>query len=319
MIIFLYGEDSFRSREKLRAIRDRYLQSPGGEVNFLRLAPPELTYAAYEQAAYAVPFLAKTRLVILENLLSAKAEAERIIESLSEVPSSTVLVIWEDGVPDRRTKIFGALKKAAQVEEFPLLGENELRRWITDRVENLGGEITPLVTDLLARSVGPNLWRLSGEIEKLVNYSSEVTAESVELLVEASESDDVFALVDAVGEGKARAALSHAHAILQAGRGELYLLAMLSRQFRLIAQVGHLKRQAQSEAQIAKRLGLHPFVVRKVAAQTKGFDPSDVKEAYRLLREADLKLKTTAQEGAVVVDLLIGELSRISSRASARP
>jgi DNA polymerase III subunit delta len=319
MILFLYGEDTYRSRAKLRAIRDRYLEGPAGEANFIRLVAPEIKLADFEQAAFSAPFLARTRLVMVEGLLTLKTkDGEQIIESLEGLPSSTVAVLWEEGVPDRRSKLWKRLNELAKVEEFPLLDEARLRSWIGKRVTELGGTTSPLVVDLIARSVGPDLWRLENELAKLVNYSSEVTAEAVALLLAAPETEDIFALVDSIGEGKSRQALALAHALLSGDRGELYLLSMIARQFRVITLVRYLRGKGLSEAAIAKRIALHPFVVRKAAAQAKHFATPQLKEAYRLLKDADLRLKNTAQEGAVVIDLLIAELCSLSSRSEIR-
>src|SRR3990167_3387636 len=113
MTLFLYGADSYRSREKLQAIRRRFLSHPGAEANYLRLFAPDFDLDTYLEAVVSTPFLSRSRLVVVEGLLSYKNLADQVTARLEETPPSTVVVFYESSIPDGRLTSFQKLKKSA--------------------------------------------------------------------------------------------------------------------------------------------------------------------------------------------------------------
>ncbi len=206
MILFLFGEDTYRSHQKLAQIKARFIDASLGDTNLsvADCADKELDYTQITRMVLAMPFLAKTRLVIIKNLLSdgKKKLQEQFIEFLPKIPETTVLVIYESEKVDRRTALFKKLnkppssassyakatddKKASegkpQSQEFKLLEPYELKKWIMGEVELLGGLIDNMAVDKLIEYVGNDLWRLSNEIRKLTTYChSEFISESSEI------------------------------------------------------------------------------------------------------------------------------------------
>lgn len=116
MILFLYGEDTFRSHQKLAQIKAKFIDASLGDTNLsvADCADKDLDYTEITRMVLAMPFLAKSRLVIIKNLLSEgkKKLQEQMIEFLDKIPESTVLVIYESEKVDRRMALFKALNKS---------------------------------------------------------------------------------------------------------------------------------------------------------------------------------------------------------------
>src|SRR4030042_2543084 len=140
MIIFFYGEDTFRLRQKLNQLKEKFVSASFGDTNLAVLDGERTTNDEFFPQILAMPFLAKTRLVIVENLLgkAKKDVIEKIPEGFRKMTASTVLVFVEEGIPDRRTTLFKRLSKE-RVEEFKLLESDQLKRWIKKEVEARGG------------------------------------------------------------------------------------------------------------------------------------------------------------------------------------
>jgi DNA polymerase-3 subunit delta len=308
MILLLRGEDSYRSRTKLRSICQAYLEKPGAELNFIRLATP-FTEDEFENAVFSAPFLSRSRLVVVEDLLGTKSSlAERVTARLEGIPASTIIIFYESLVPDGRLKPFQIVKKIAKSEEFPLLQGRALSDWVKRRAAELDSQISPRVTELLVRAVGPDLWRMDMEIQKLIAYNPEITAESVELLVKSEQIGDIFALVDAIGEKRRPQALQIAHLLLSTGGTEFYLLTMIARQLRNIMLAKDLMERKFQVKLIAEKVGLHPFVAEKACKQAANFDMQSLRSMYEEILAADLRLKNTGAEPALELDLLISRL-----------
>lgn len=316
MIIFLYGEDNYRLNQKVRAIKERFVSASLGDTNLVVLDGQSVTFDEFIRQILAMPFLAKTRLVIIENLLKNKKKdiLEKIPDSLKKVPSSTVLVFIEEGNPDKRTSLYKKLAKE-KFEEFKLLDPDQLRRWVIGEVENRkpaspsqgGSKIEPEALSKLIEYVGPDLWRMKNEIDKLTAYHSPITVDDIELLVNPQIQSNIFNLIEAIANKNLKRAVKELYKLLNSGQNELYIFTMIVYEYRNLLIIKDLIERAKNENQwsLAKKAGLHPFVVQKSLATLKNYQIEDLKKAYRKILDFDIKIKTGKMEQRVALELLI--------------
>ena len=169
-----------------------------------------------------------------------------------------------------------------------------------------------MALDLLLALVGQDLWQMNNEIEKLVNYKKNkvINKEDVSLFVKTKYDTDIFKLTDALAEKKKKTALKLIHDQIESGENELYLLAMLSRLFRILVQVKEVALEESNYYTIANRLNLHPFVAKKSLAQVSNFTFQELKNIYKNLLDIDLKIKTSQSNPRVLFDLFIFEVCK---------
>jgi DNA polymerase III delta subunit len=306
MILFIYGEDTFRLKQKVREMKEKYISASLGDTNLAVLDGKTTKGDDIIRQALAYPFLAKSRLVIVENLLleGKKDEQEKIGIFLEKVPESTVLVFVESGVPDKRTSLYKKLAKL-KTQEFKSLDENGIKTWIQEEVLKHHGEISSAATDKLYEYVGADLWRLGNEIQKLTTYNSEITPETVALLVKTQIQSDIFVLIDAIASRNSKKALKELHQLLDNGENELYILSMIVYQYRnMLITRDLVERGCNSQWELAKRAGLHPFVAGKTLNLVRNYDMVKLKNIYADLLEQDLAIKTGRMESRAVLDLL---------------
>jgi DNA polymerase-3 subunit delta len=345
MILFLFGEDTYSSHQKLAQIKAKFIDASLGDTNLsvADCADKDLDITQINQMILAMPFLAKTRLVVIKNLLSdgKKKLQEQFIELLPKIPETTVLVIYESEKVDRRTALFKTLIKtkttkntseeslqaggspprrcSIQAQEFKSLEPYELKKWIIGEVEKQGGTIDNLAIDKLIEYIGNDLWRLSNEISKLISYKLQATSSDVELLVRPRVVANVFDLIDAIGAKNIKKAQNELHKLTDSGQNELYIHTMVVYQFRnlliikdlLETQSSNLKTQNYSlnlKTEIAKLSGLHPFVVEKTMGQAKNYTFERLKEIYKILLDYDIKMKTGQIELGLAMDMLLIDL-----------
>jgi DNA polymerase-3 subunit delta len=314
VILLLHGEDTFRSRAKLRAIKEKFLATPGAESNLLDAQASELSVQGLSDALLAAPFLSRTRLVIIRGLLSEKSPklAEPLLGLLDRIPPTTVLVLY-DASPDKRLKLFKELKKAAKLEEFAPLDEGRLAAWVRNYAEERGGQISALAAQSLITACGPSLWRLSSELDKLIAYAPEITKETIDLLVRSESNPGVFDFADAIGSGNRRKALQLLQNFTRNGESEIYLLTMIARHFRQMILIKSLGRGVG--ARQTGELKIHPFVARKLGTQAERFSQAQLSGIYSRLAETDLALKTGAAEPKEALQDLVIALT-VGAKAS---
>lgn len=350
MIIFFYGEDTYRMRQKLKALKEKFISASLGDTNLSLLDGATISFDEFVRQILAMPFLTKSRLVIVENLLkNAKKSAqggvlEKIPDSLKKVPNSTVLVFIEEGVPDRRTALFKRLSKE-KTEEFKLLEPDQLRRWVARELEirNLpagkaGVKCEAGVISKLIDYVGADLWRMKNEIDKLTAYchsdrreesptnvgdanklrdasqnaQHDIRTEDIELLVQPQIQSNIFNLIEAIANKNLKLSVKELYKLLNSGQNELYIFTMIVYEYRNLLILKDLTERGKVENQwtLAKKAGLHPFVVQKSLGTLKKYKFEDLKNAYKKILNFDIKIKTGKMESRTALELLIFELCK---------
>jgi DNA polymerase-3 subunit delta len=329
LLYILLGEDDFSLTRSLEEIKQGLGAPALLAANTIVLDGQQVTLDQLRTVGGTVPFLAEKRLVIIQGLLGRfepqgkprrrrkmvpstgqESEDKSFATCLSNLPESTVLVLI-DGRIKSNNPLYKQLSAKAEVRSFPVLREARLRQWIEREVAEQGASMSPQAVDLLAKLVGGNLWIMSNEINKLALFASgrRIEVEDIEAIVSSAQEANVFAMVDAILDFKAGVAEQLLEQLLQRGASLAYLLAMLSRQVRMIVQAKELRRQMKPEAEIQSRLGLtSEFALRKTLEQAQRHPLERLKQVYYKLLQADLSIKTGKYEGGLALNLLIADL-----------
>jgi DNA polymerase-3 subunit delta len=100
-------------------------------------------------------------------------------------------------------------------------------------------------------------------------HARPISADDVRALVSAALDANIFAMVDTLGLRDAKRAMAAITGANSSGANELYLLAMIARQFRLILSVKDLaQNRGLQQEDIRKELKIsHSFFVEKLARQ----------------------------------------------------
>ncbi len=144
------------------------------------------------------------------------------LEAYFEKPEPITTLVFVAGGLDGGRRLVKLLRKRADcVDCGSLATPQEAAAWIRKRLEKDELSIDAKALGLLLETTGLSLGRIRAEIEKLVLYASGesiITPNHVrDLVVPESESDGVFALMDAVRNGNARLALQEISALIDAG------------------------------------------------------------------------------------------------------
>ena len=341
MLYILHGDNEFARSEALAELRGRLTDPAWGDLNTARLDGKRVTLSELTHTCDVTPFFG-SRLVIVEGLLTRLAaggrkaqgeaadeggeggsEASRTFSAglaayLPRLPETTHLLLVEPKTVAKTNAVLKAaqaLGRRAQTLEFAPLNakKGEVARWLTERAQRKGGVVQPAAVTLLAAYVGADLRLLDQELDKLLTYvgpGRSVTEADVRRLVNAAQQTSIFDLVDAIGNRDSRAALALLHELLDAGEAPLYLLFMITRQFRILLQVRLLQSANLAPAELASRLGQHPFVIDKALRQGRQFSLPHLEAILRRLLQADLALKSSGVNPVLELDLLVVGLTR---------
>ena len=329
MILYIYGEDTFRSREYLRESISQFKKQrdPKG-YNTLILDGKKITSGKLFAEINTIPFLSEKRLVVVENLFSS-SDKELLSEFTSRLhekkfPESTALICWQGEaigktkdakelhvILSRPSGIPFAGQKEKYAREFAVLQGSKLLEWIQKQVGDRGGEIEQSAVEALSRN-GGDAWQLSGTINQLVAYAEgrKITIEDVSNFTEEKLDDNVFNLVDAVVSGNHKKAFKLLDDQRKLGEEDGHLFGLFLWQFRILIEMSDLlEREGNlTSDEIAKRLGIHPFVARKNLAVARQSSLSKLESIYERLLEVDVKTKTGQGDQSLLLDLFVAKV-----------
>ncbi len=316
MIFFFYGEDSFRAQQKIKNIRDKFKAKVGGDgYNIDYLDGNLLTIADFFKSVKSCGFLVTKKLIIIRNIFDNKKlkniqdEIIKFLKTQKDDPEENYLIFWQTGKTDARSKLYKALKKFKFTEEFNVLSTPKLISWLKKEVANHKKSITEEALNLLLICVGNNLWQLHQEINKLVNFcKKEIKVEDVKKLVHAKTDNNIFNLVDAIGNKNKKLALNLIEKQLDNGVAIQYIITMIVRQFRLILKIKSFsENKITQDWAIAQTLKLPNFVAKKILIQSNLFTLIELKKIYQQLLLIDEKIKIYTGKEKILLLKMINE------------
>ena len=319
-IFFLHGNDEFAINRKIKDFESDFSDPTTAGMNTARLEARTMTENDLNNAVNAMPFLAPKRLVIISNP-SAKfnnpATRKKFEEFLSNAPDTAKLVIHELMEPKEVEKhwlVKWATKSTALVklQTFFLPKQRDMAGWIMNEVKNQSGQIEPAAAAKLAEMVGVDTRQAGMEIAKLlayVNWGRPVRGSDVEAVCIVTSQQSVFEFVDALSQGNGKSAQKLLHRLLE-NEDPFSLWGMVVRQFRLLIQAREILDGRGNKDDVARALGVHPFVAEKTTGQAGRFSMEALEGIYHRLLKIDEQVKTSQVTLDLALDTLVVELAR---------
>lgn len=295
-LIFMYGEDSFSLVQELNRWKNAFIEKYGGDMNLEVLDGEEMDPSEISSIISALPFLAEKRLVILKDFQKSRNadEKKELIPILDHLADTTVFVLAETSPPDKRSALFKHLTKVATLRLFTKPKGAQLSTWILRQVQQHQGNMDTRTANYLSSAVGDDLWALKNEIQKLCLFAQgkAITPEAVDALVVGSIEQSIFTMTDQLAKRDSSGALKTLRKLQEQGLGAPHLFAMIARQFRLMLEMKSMLENRIPQNAIAKKMGVHPFVVTTTIKQCKNFSIPQLKRTLNKLLDIDRRLKT---------------------------
>jgi DNA polymerase-3 subunit delta len=318
-LYFLFGNDEFAITRKLKEFEADFSDPTSAGMNTARLDARSASEDDLNNAVNAMPFLAKRRLVLLANISSKYSNPsarKKFLEFIGKTPETTRLVMYESVEPkeaERHWLVKWAQKNSQliQTRAFLLPRLKDMTGWIVNETKNQGGKIEPRAAEMLKDMVGVDTRQAGMEIAKLlayVNWARPVTAQDVEAVCIVTSQQSVFDFVDALANGNGKSAQHLLHRLLET-EDEFALWGMVIRQFRLLIQAREILDGRGNQNDVARALGVHPFVAEKAAQQAARFSMESLEHIYHWLLNIDEGVKTSQITLDLALDTLVMELA----------
>jgi len=311
MIIFLYGPDTYRSREKLNEMIEHYKEIHKGGLSLKYFYGEDLNFEDFRDETQQGSIFDEKKLIVLTDVFSNQDFKEKFLKNSQKfLNSKDIILFYEESTP-RVDRLFEFLKQKTKSQEFELLRGEKLKNWTIKKLANYQTKISPAALENLINFVGNDLWQLNNEIKKLVSFKkppvttegAKIELEDVELLVKPTIETDIFKTIDALALKNKKRAIVLLHKHLEKGDSPSYLLSMINFQFRNLLMI-----KSQQLSKERTGLQLHPYVIKKTTEQARNFSLEELKKIYQKIFQVDLSIKTGKIEPKVALDLLLTEI-----------
>jgi len=324
-VIVLQGDDTLSIRDEISRINAQP-QTGFTDLNLSRMDGAVATVSELAAEISMLPLGGGKRIVILdkgEEFLGREKAKEQMLALLESFPPSALLVFTLNDEKKYRSgdmvwqrfsgrhwfrKAVGKFNEGLLWKEFPLPLERDMPGWIMDKADKLGGKFEPGAAVVLAGMVGNDLFQAAHEIEKAIAYAGEegdVSSDMVRLLCAVSKEEDIFALVDAVGQKKGNEVFRLLQALSVDNPPE-YIFTMLVRQIRMLILTKETLLRKGSEKDVMEACGItHSFIARKLTGQSRHFSLAELKDIYRELNQIDESTKIGRSSLDVEIETLL--------------
>ena len=296
MIYVLYGQDSYRSREKLNEIIGEYRAKTNGVFDFHRFDAEDDAMDLLERAGQSASLFQKKKLIVIERP-SRGSEAFfkklRLLAGVWEDDKNTIVVLWDDADKTGLKKVLAIVEPmAAKIQVYSPMAIQQERRWALDFIKNQKLTVPTKAIDEILQTAHGDTWRLANELSKIA-----LGGERTELI----KSDDriIFAFLDAalVDPRAALQALMRLHIL---GSSEQYIFSALTNHIRLLLLVAEGRGLGPEEK-------THPFVLQKARAKVRLLRIESIRRAFERMFQYDVKIKTGAIDPHfALVSVLLG-------------
>ena len=314
-VYLIYGDEPYLKKQ----YRDKLKAAIAGDdtMNYTYYEGEKLSVRDIIDMGNTLPFFAERRLIVIQDSGFFKSSNEQLADYIRNIPDYLIIVFVENEV-DKRNKVFKAVNEVGYATEMKPQTTSVLEKWIVGLLKAEGKVISKDAADLLLNKTGASMDLIKGELDKLISYCAdrqEVTAVDVEAVCTTQTVSRIFDMIAAIASKKQQQALSLYYDLLTLKEPPMRILYLIVRQFNGVLQVKEELAAGKSSGEIARIMGVAPFIVGKYVSQAKNFKTSQLEEALVDCAEAEEAVKTGRLNEKMAVELIIVKYSGKSSRS----
>lgn len=302
MLIFLYGEDDFRLKEKLKDLTNQFKKKVDlNNFSIEEINISDLKLNEFYQKINTSSLFTEKRLVIVKDLFNKEdenlfKELNLNIKKLSENKELILVFINQKVIENKLKKeaktTFKLLKSQKFSQEFKNLNEKQLFEFAKNKFTLKNQRITNSALSQLLIKTGNDLYRLNNEINKLSSLKKNeiIEIKDIDENICGDFEEKIFALIDSFFSKRKSDAYLLLNEQFKAGLSSEYILSMLIRQIKILLEIKSAQKTLSAK-EIPQKLNLHPFVVKKSLSQVSQYQLKTLKEVLDKLINLDYKNK----------------------------
>ena len=323
-IYLFYGREHYLIENTIKVFKS-ILNSSMVDFNLDIIDGKETTLDTIVSSIETLPFMDEKKIIIIKDfeLLKGKKknfsddDEKYFIKHLDNIPESTVVVFIVYGDLDKRKSLAKKINKDGILFNCDKLSDMDLFKWTKNKFENNNvvidnSQIMYFIEQegYRDKSSDKTLTDLENEINKISSFVGKgniVTKDIIDKLSQKKVENDIFKLIDYIGQKKSQEALSVLNDMISEGESVLGIFSMIARQFKIVMQVRFLQSEGYTSKIISEKLGIHSFVTGKALKQSKNFSDDTIISILNYILECDYKIKNGLIRDYLAIEILVGK------------
>ena len=312
-IYLLQGEEGYFIDVLCDEIEKTALEEHEKDFNQTIIYGKDTSVEEIVSIAKKYPMMAERQVVIVKEAQNLSKSIDKLLSYVENPLNTTVLVLcYKYQTIKGTTKLYKALVKQGVVFTSDKVKDYHLPNWIEKRAKEMGIAIQTKESILLSDFLGNDLSKVVHELEKLkilLKPNEVVSLEFIEKNIGISKEYNLFELSNALSnkDYNKLSRISHFAANNSKSFPLVMLISYLYGYYSKIMKL-HFSKNKTNDAELAKELKLHPFILKEYKIAAKNYPPKTISRIISELKTYDLKLKgvgtATIDEGELVKELL---------------
>ena len=302
------GEDALAVREAVGVLEERALAGGSADFCLERNDLAETDAETLLDAARTRPMWGDRKVIVVRCTKPLDKSATEPFIKYLESPCEWATVILVTQKVDQRLGLVKSLKKQKGFVEMGVPRARELPDLLVGRAKDGGIRLDRDAAHLLVDTVGVDLMTLTTTLQTLAAYvgeSGHIRRSDVESCVARTREEVVWELTDALGEGNRTKALVTLYGMLEKGESPIGVVAMVAMHFRRVWMAKCFLEEGVAPDALAGRVGVHPFVGRKLMSQSQRFSHPQLQRYIKRFLDTDRGLKSSRLDSRLLVERLI--------------
>lgn len=317
-LYYFFGENTRSIDDALALLSEKLFAGEEADFDCERFDAQTHAPSDVLMAARTMPLCFERRLVVVQRLEGKEAWSDDDLKKFSDYcakPSSATCLVFVSTT--EKKKLSGWVKKTGTVRSFANpRWDKDIRAFAVQELARHTKKASSAALSLLCQELNGNAQTMAGEIEKLALYCSDrqrIDVEDVEQALSAGHRTTIFNLVDSIGAGRLEHSLGCLKQLLDDGMAPLQVLAMIARQFRLLARTCEADPKRAGASRIRQLLGLRSdYLAKEIIKQAGKWSTACFGSVFEELSSADRQLKSSRKESRLILENLLLRLAALS-------
>lgn len=311
-LYYFHGENTRDIDEALALLKQRLFADADVDFDCERFDAQVHAPAAVLMAARSMPLCFERRLVAVQRVDAWSDDDLKKFEAYCLKPSSATCLVFVS--TSEKKKLSGWVKKSGKVRSCANpRWDSDIRNFALQELARHKKKAHAAALELLCQELNGNAQTMAGEIEKLALYCLDrqtIDEADVEQALSGGHRNTIFTLVDSIGAGRLEHSLGCLKQLLDDGMPSLQVLAMIARQFRLLARACDAEAKHTGTVGIRQLLGLKSdFQVKKIIKQAGKWSTACFGSVFEELSSADRQLKSSRKDNRLILENLLLRLT----------
>lgn len=308
--VFLFaGNDSYLREKALEELGSSVLDSSSKQLDYNVFYAGDSDIREVLDCAGTIPLASKKKVIVIKEADRFNKESKaRLAAYIRNPVSSTYLVLQSED--ESFLDSFDDLARYVNIRRFDHPAGEGIDAWIRNFLSSACStkRISQDAVEALRELQGQNLLSLEQELGKLIAFTgnrAEISPDDVEEVVGKSLSVSAFDLTDAIELNNIGDAMRIISELILSGKKHYEIIGLLCWHLKRVMKARIARDRGESDPQIVRALRIHSRFAVDFLRQLAVFDIGKIRARMQILLEADLDLKRTKYDPALILEFAV--------------